>query len=332
MHKGIVTPDFRKEHVLSHDPWLYVELWLRRQKRQDSLSFWRQARRFAEASEKMPTEAAPLALYYCFLNATKALLTCHNTSHGDRHGVTGDRPEDARASLTNEIVTFQGGGVLPALCSYLGEAPGTQRYSLSDILWNIPFIHRAYVLTFRSKGELFIPLEKARYVKKPSSSECWFEAEVIPRFSDKRKLTSIPSSFEHFQRDGKTIVRRKKRFRWFEGRSNATKVNKAHNNLVTYHSGLRRVVVNIHGTRDLWYLKRITEGNPVAERHTVVLILAAMHRLSELARYDPNGLDKHLSGSANWLLSDFIAGALDQFVDQIATEITGCQFWPPRIR
>jgi hypothetical protein len=332
MHKGITSPDFSKEHVLSHDPWLYVELWLRRQKKTDSLSFWRQARRFADASQSMPTEAAPLALYYSFLNATKALLTCREAVHGAHHGVAGDRPSDARASLTNEMVTFKGGGILPALCTYLGETSGTQRYSLSDILWNIPFIHRAFTLTYKSKGELFIPLERARYVRSPASTECWFQAEVIPRFSDKRKLTSIPGSFEHFALNGTTYVRRKKRFRWFDGRSNKAKADGAHKRLVSYHSGLRRVVVNIHGNRDLWYLKRVTQGNPVVERHTIVLIFAAMHRLSELARYDPNGLDRHLSGSSNWLLSDFVSGSLDQFIDQVATEITGCQFWPPKVR
>lgn len=332
MHKGIISPDFTKEHVLSHDPWLYVELWLRRNKASESLSFWRQARRFAEASYDMPTEAAPLAIYYAFLNATKTLLTCKSTRHGNHHGVAGDRPEDARASLSNENVTLKSGGVLPALCAYLGENVTQQTYSLSDILWNIPFIHRAFNLTFSSKGELFIPLERARYVKKEKSTECWFCAEVIPRYSDNRKLSSIPSSFEYFNENGITLIRRKKRFRWYSGRSNKQKLGEAHRRLVSYHSSLRRVVVNINGNRDLWYLKKITPNNPVAERHTIVLIFAAMHRLSELSRYDPNGLDKHLSGSANWLLSDFIHGAMDQFIDQISTEITGCQFWPPKVR
>lgn len=279
----------------------------------------------------MPIEAAPLASYYAFLNATKSLLTCKGATHGDHHGVYGYRPADARATLANETVTLKGGGVLPALCHYLGDNTPSASYSLSDILWNIPFIHRAYLLTYK-KSELFIPLERARYVKKANSAESWFEAEVIPRFADKRKLTSIPTSFEHFEVDGTTYIRRKKRFQWFTGRSSKEKTEAALNRLKNYHATTRRVVVNINGNRDLWYLKRINDSNPLAEKHTIILILAAMHRLSELARYDPNGLDRHLSGKANWLLSDFIQGAMDQFIDQIATEITGCQFWPPKTR
>jgi hypothetical protein len=332
MHKGIAQPNFHLEHVLSDNPWLYVELWLKRKKAAESLSFWQQARRFAEASQGMPIEAAPLPLYYSFLNASKALLTCQNSQHSDSHGVSGERPQDARASLNNETVTLKGAGVLPALCSYLGETAGNSSYSLGDILWNIPFVHRAYNLTYTSKRELFIPLEAARYVKSSKSTESWFEAQVIPRFSDKRKLASIPTSFEHFERDGLTFVRRKKRFQWYNGRSNETKSADAHARLVSYHSKLRRVVVNIHGNRDLWYLKRHSTNNAAGDRHTLVLMFAAMHRLSELSRYDPNGLDRHLSGSANWLLSEFVQGAMTQFIDQIATEITGCQFWPSKVR
>ncbi|AUQ59388.1 hypothetical protein PhaeoP30_02496 [Phaeobacter inhibens] len=332
MHKGIASPDFTKEHVLSRDPWLYVELWLKREKASESLSYWQQAKRFADASNGMPTEAAPLTIYYSFLNASKALLTYKKATFSQHHGVAGVRPENARAALSTEIVHLKGGGILPELCRYLGESVGNSEHSLSDILWNIPFIHRAYCLTYHSKGELFIPLEEVRYVKSSTAEECWLEAQIVPRFSDKRKLLSIPSSFEYFERDGNTFVRRKKRFRWFGGRSNATKRKEAHQRLVRYHSTLRRIVVNINGNRDLWYLKRASDQNSAAERHTLVLMFAAMHRLSELSRYDPNGLDRHLSGKANWLISEFVHGAMDQFIDQIATEITGCQFWQPKIR
>lgn len=332
MHKGIVAPDFSSEHVLSQDPWLYVELWLKRKGMSQSLSYWKQARRFAEASMELGPEAAPLTSYYAFLNATKALLDAKGISGRQHHGVDGDRPDDARANLTNEQVNFKTGGVLPDLCRYLGESTGAHTYCLKDILWNIPFIHRAFRLTFTSSPELFIPLEKARYVKKTGSTEAWFEAEVIPRFADNRMLSNIPKSFEFHDRDGKKIVRRKKRFKWHRVKDKKQTKNQALSRLVTYHGTTRRIVVNISGNRDLWYLKRHQDRNDVGMRHTLVLMFAAMHRLSELSRYDPSGLEKHLSGQANWLLTEFISGAMDQFIDQIASEITGSQFWPPKVR
>jgi hypothetical protein len=333
MHKGVVAADFGALHVLSNDPWQFVELFLSRGKSYDALAYWTQARRFAEASHQLGPEAAPLTIYYAFLNAAKALLKFKNVTHADQHGVNGLRPENARASLINETITFKNGGVLPALCGYFNESTSKTSHSLRDILWNIPFIHRAFCLSFKSTQELFIPLESARYVRHDSSRESWFEAKIVPRYSDGRMLKSVPTSFETFaESDGSASIRRRKRFNWYFGQANASSKKDAIRRLQVYHAATRRVIVHISGERDLWYVKKQLPGNTASARHTITLMFAAMHRLSELSRYDPAGLDRHLSGQANWLLVEFINHALGQFIDQIATEITGFQFWPPKMR
>ena len=332
MHKSIKHTDFEAESVLSNDPWLFVELWLKRNKKSDALAFWLQARRFSEAAETLGVEAAPLPLYYAFLNATKALLEVRSAVHGNNHGVTGDRPENAKASLANEKVTFKSGGVLPALCSYLGDSISEREYDLKGLLGNIPFVHRAFRHTFTSSPELFIPLEKACYVSRDGTSEGWFEAQVVPRYADKRILRHIPKSFEFFEHNGSTYVRRRKRFKWLMGRSNKKDKTRAVARLANYHATVRRVIVPISGNRDLWYLKKSLANNALSERHTLSIIFAAVHRLSELSRYDPKGLDRHLCGSANWLISEFIEHASHQFIDQISSEITGFQFWRPGVR
>lgn len=331
MHKGIKDPDFKKEHVLSRDPWLYVELWLKRNRSQEALSFWSQARRFADASHAMSIEAAPLTLYYAFLNATKALLTYKGCSFRSVHGISGLRPQNAKTSLVNEMVSIKSGGILPDLSRYLGDPIFTESHSLKEILWNIPFIHRSFQLTYTSSSELFIHLTEARYVRKTGSTEAWFEAEVDPRFSDARSLKNIPDSFECNDQSGKKTVRRKKRFRWHRGKCGKNERMKAVNRLSRYHAKTRRLIVNISGNEDLWYLKRSNPQNSIGHFHVLTLVFAAMHRLSELSRYDPNGLDRHLDGQANWLLSEFIENSLDQFIDQISSEITGCQFRPPKL-
>jgi hypothetical protein len=70
----------------------------------------------------------------------------------------------------------------------------------------------------------------------------------------------------------------------------------------------------------------------VIERCSLTLTYAAMHRLSELARYEPHRLAGHLEASYNWLLNEFIAIALHQFTDEIASEITGLDFMIPGTR
>ncbi len=235
-------------------------------------------------------------------------------------------------SGVDKKVRFKSGGVLPALCSYLGDSTSSQEYDLKNLLWNLPFVHRAFRHTFMSSGELFIPLEDACYVSRDDTSEAWFQARVVPRYADNRILRHIPTSFEAFENEGQHFIRRSKRFRWLRGRSNNQDKQRALKRLSTYHSTTRRVIVTISGNRDLWYLKKSLAHNPVSERHGLAVIFAAMHRLSELSRYDPKGLDRHLCGTANWLLTEFIEHASSQFIDQIASEITGLQFWRPGIR
>jgi len=55
-----------------------------------------------------------------------------------------------------------------------------------------------------------------------------------------------------------------------------------------------------------------------------------MHRLSELSRYEPITLSKHLNSQQNWLLSEFIKSAPYQFIHEIASEITGEESLVPR--
>lgn len=332
MHKAIRHVDFEAESVLSNDPWAFVELWLKRNRKSEALSYWLQARRFADSAETACVESAPLPLYYSFLNATKTLLKVRAASHGDRHGVSGERPATAKAYLSNEKVTFLSGGVLAGLCAYLRDSSVKQEFNLRDLLWNIPFVHRAFHHTFVSYAELFIPIEQSCYVTRSDTREAWFEAEIVRRYSDGRMLQSIPDSLETFDADGKKYVRRKKRFRWLKGRSTERQRRQALTRLGSYHSTTRRVVVPITGNRDLWYLKKNLANNPLSDRHLLTLIFAIMHRLSELSRYDPAGFDRHLCGSANWLLTEFIDHAQSQFIDQIASEITGFQFWQPRMR
>lgn len=83
---------------------------------------------------------------------------------------------------------------------------------------------------------------------------------------------------------------------------------------------------------DLWYIKRDIGGARRIARYTLTLIMAAMHRLSELSRYDPRGLMSYLEGKENWLLTEFIELAPSQFIDELVCEMTSLEFGIPGIR
>lgn len=325
--RATIAPDFASETVLVSDPWEYVDLWLKRNSHHEARAFWSQAREFAEAAAQLPVTSAPLPAYYSFLNATKALLKVRKHSVAESHGVHGQALPDRR-SLDSEQIHFHASGVLSGLCAVLNESTAAATYSLKAALYNLPFIHRAYCLTFTSAPELFIPLKNCRFVRKARSDEAWFCAEVEARYSTSHLVAKLPNEFE--LDDGATqsgTVRMKSRFKW-NGRALAASTGR----LLNYHQKVRRHVKYVFGPSRLWYLKRNQVGALWLDRSSLTLSFAIMHRLSELSRYQPLLLRQHLDRQHNWLLSEFVATASRQFIDQVASEITGSDFMIPGIR
>jgi hypothetical protein len=125
------------------------------------------------------------------------------------------------------------------------------------------------------------------------------------------------------------LIRKKSRFIWQTG-----KANKPSNltSLVNYHRKIRKDIYCIQGGRT-WYIKRVANiDQRVIERKTATLIFAALHKLSELSRYSPDKLSKHFTCLHNWVLNDFLELSLYQFVDTVASEITGNEFVIPNNR
>lgn len=297
------------------------------------MPFWEQSKFFADAAKVLPPISAPLTSYYSFLNATKALLIVKGQTFTDRHGVSGDWDPASKRALSNEIITVRGSGIVTSLSKYLGEDNESVTFSLSDALGNLPFIHRAYRHTFKSKKELFFPLSKPLYRIHPADKYVWFSAEVPGRMGDVRVLKTLPNNFEID--NGFTtcaVIRSKKRIKWFSKNDNLEDKQRAVARLWAMHRRLRRDVSFISAPQDLWYLKRSVSGSESIQRSNLVLILASMHRLSELSRYDPAGLSSYLGSKVNWLLSEFIRLSPSQFIDEVACEITGLEMRLPGVR
>jgi len=331
LRKAILTPDFSSERVLARDAFQFAELWLKRHC-PSALPFWDQARSYYLASKHLPAQSSPLTSYYCFLNATKTLLTVKGVDFSDYHGVSGTFDPTSKRALRNEKITFQGGGILPALSKLLMEEEKVEEHSLTDVLSQLPFIHRAYRYTFRSQPELFIPLRNVVY-RKSSSDYIWITAKIEGRFADGRSLTTLPSQFEvDVGYKDECVIRTKKNIKWMGRSSSKVDRERAQARLNAYHRKLRQHLVYITASPDLWYVKRHMAGSAYLSRYSLTLIMAAMHRLSELSRYDPKGLATYLEGKEAWLLTEFIELAPMQFIDELVCEMTSLEFGTPGIR
>src|SRR5262245_36417909 len=84
-HKSVVSPLLNSRNVLTNSPWTFVSLWLKRNRKSRALFYWEQAEEFHRASVGLSLRSAPLLLYYCFMNAAKALLSAKNVSFNERH-------------------------------------------------------------------------------------------------------------------------------------------------------------------------------------------------------------------------------------------------------
>jgi hypothetical protein len=93
-HKSIIQPEFGKRNVLTNSPWVFVELWLKRNGKGEALDYWEQARHFHLASIDLPIQTAPLLLYYAFMNAVQALLASKDISF---KGTTASQEETSQA-------------------------------------------------------------------------------------------------------------------------------------------------------------------------------------------------------------------------------------------
>ena len=326
--KPITEADYGSKTILTNSCWQYVELWLKRKGGRganEALFYWQQAKHFYVASNKLPINSKPLTSYYCCLNAAKALLSIRGQCNliNISHGITQDRyTQYDVSSLEKAKVIFLGSGVLNELSKYFSEDVNKKEYSIKDLLYNIPCIHRAFCITYSNMPELFVPIHNIRFVRIDERDDAWIEFEIDKRYANEKALKSIPSSYQRDCVKGKDkyIVRREKnRFKW----NIHTKKNERLQNLNKYHKKIRKELYYIYGEQKLWYLKKDIDGNEkIIKRNSITLIYAVMHWLSELVRYNPRLFEKYMKSNQNWLLHEFIENALLQFIDEIGCEIT----------
>ena len=327
-HKCFIDPEFDRSTVLVSNHFDYVELWLKKKGQSEALSYWSQSKNFYYATESIPSESKPLTAYYCMLNATKALLTSKGIPFSSQHGCSG-KTYGSRAVLINEACCVKGNGILPELAKYFGDNLCGKEISLKRLLFNIPFIHRAFTNTFTRSFNLFIPLTDPHFVYQRGGHEAWFTARISDKQYHNKKILDNQRGWEiDFGQKDDVWVRRTKRFKWIPKANKQDKIGR----LLRYHKRIRRDVKYIYGNTALWYLKRNHKHEEVLNWGVPSLVYLAMHRLSELCRYEPQRLLRHFESQQNWLLTEFLNLAPINFVDLISCEITGRNIMPPGYR
>src|SRR5947209_3415687 len=139
LHKAVVAPLLDTRNVLTNSPWTFVALWLQRNRNPKALFYWEQAQEFHKASIGLPLRSAPLLLYYCFMNAVKALLIAKGVPFNEMHGVS-VHPKivpGVRRTFAGEGIKVHTQGILPSLSGYYGETEISRTSSLQELFFNM---------------------------------------------------------------------------------------------------------------------------------------------------------------------------------------------------
>ena len=329
--KSIKSPIIGSKNVLTNSRWEFVELWLRKEKKDDALFFWEQSREFNKAAYGLSIQSSPLLHYYSFMNAAKALLSSKGIVYNPHHGVCSSGSHSPKISLDNEGIKIKQNGILPSLSSYLGETEINNIHSLKEVFFNLPFIHRTYCLSYANQTDMYIPVKKARFLFDDVTSLVHLYCELSDDFSNRFIVKRLPSMFMLDKIDNNNNYIIKSTINTTI--SNVSKLNQNDiNNLGSLNENIRKELFYINGSHTLWYIKSMVAGPRRINRYPLTLTLGAMHRLSELCRYKPLEFKRFLASNKNWLISEFIQQAPDQFLDEISSEITGYQFLQPNIR
>lgn len=326
-HKTVMQPILGERTVLTNSPWTFVALWLKRKHDEKALFYWEQAHEFYKVAQGLPPQSAPLLLYYSFLNAAKALLAAKRISFNEYHGVR--ESSSGLSSLSSLGIQIKNAGVLPSLADYYQETESSRRHSLQELFFNMVFIHRTYCLTYTSQTEMFIPVARCGFVAQRSTKRVYFRADITENVPFTTAVKHLPSLFVADPAFGERAIRSEA---FVACRKPTTPSESEIIKIADLNKTLRRELQFINGAEALWYVRGEVTGPARLKRQLPTLILGAMHRLSEICRYKPLQLASLLDGQKNWLLTEFIEMSAIQFIDEIASEITGLQFLVPNVR
>lgn len=363
IEKNNMTVRLKKSHtiyedkthtILTDDLFTYVDFYFKTHPRkliskktgkiikENYAFYWQQARNFYNATKQLPIESAPLPMYYAMLNAAKSLILyksedVDNTlSNLGSHGLHELKDTySIEKHLDNIMITRDSKGVFYEFSKHLDEnfdnvwkcKKEDGRYSVKELMYQLAFIHRAYVTTYSipKNQELFIPIEAGT---SPIFCRCSDGKQYIVAMLEKRFfknsavnipqeiVDSLPDKFEIYGPNDFRIISK-----------DAVLAKDVKSNYGKYREDFQYIV----SEKRLWYLKRNTVGGKeIKSINSLSLIMALTHRFSEIVRYKPEQLVELLSGKENWIVHEFIDLALDQFFDEIACEITGLEIMNTR--
>lgn len=352
IRKAFLNADVSSHTVLTDDVFSYVDFFFKTHKKvlkdstgkpveQNHSYYWQQSRNFYNASKILPIDSSPLPMYYCMLNAVKAYLfyiangfdEIKNDfcSHGLKEG--SNDGNCTTLNLDNIFVSRFSRGVFYKFAKtehvdFDSKWSNGERgaISLKRLLYQLPFVHSSYISTYKTprRNEKFIPLAPGLSPRYMYSKDNRIRLVVdLDRHYFKQNATTIPDDIKALI-PSEFVINDSNSFQLLSQESYRKR------DIQSSYNEFRKHFSYIAGDKRIWYLIKKAQGNELEAINSMVLELAIAHRFSEIVRYKPEQMIKLLNGKENWLIHEFLSLVLDQFMDEIACEITKREIMPTR--
>lgn len=357
--------DYSVDPILTNSIFNFVDSWLQKNSKpnpgqpfssgDNPLYYWRQACNFYRAADGVSFEVKPLLNYYCILNAVKALL-CLNKKDvkSKKHGVYWKKDPSQTGLQMYEIEFLDEDTIHRQLREHVGDGMAKEKYDAKKLFYNLVCVHRAYTFTYKNEESLFLPVDKLKlYRKNGKHQSITITMDLVLNHDLKSCVKSIPSSIfqlttrstddwkkiekmsESDQIDWaienkKFFIRDRRTTEWDDSWTDEDKIKK----LQAYHVKIRPLFQYISADSPIWYLKKENPSNPdIINRSSMTITFALFHWLSELVRYNPEEFSNLVNKSeCSWLITEFIEVGFNQFIDEIAAEITGLNIMRSGVR
>lgn len=309
-----------------------------------ALKYWLQAKSYYIEGVDLRSDVKPLLNYYSALNMVKCLLSLNEINVNNiAHGVSWESSNSP--DIESQYIKFLGSGALCELCKITSTNSynGGSRYSLKTLFYNLAFIHRAYIYTFTDEEEIFLPLKSTKFKKIDNSDKFTFTFDLrdvgtlnitdfIPtKFEfttenrtdwDDIKEKSVEERIQWGAKNKKLLFKFKTAEKWCGDDKGYKIINDTVSSL---HRKVRHYFQYISASTPLWYLKKQVVSNPdkIINHSSLAISFSVMHCLSEMVRYKPDLYNDLLESKYGWLLTEFVELGIEQFVDEISSEISG---------
>ena len=324
------------DYLFAKSPWAVVqgaiEVRTAASRRAEAVAFLEQSRSFFDAAQDRDVAAAPLLLYYAFLNLAKAFALSSGVAPSLAEAMHGlkDEPGSKDDEIGTAAVAIKSGGTKPNVFPLYAQSLGLSvpanhsSFSVTELMAQVVVGHRLW--REAGKKERFVALENIGFFHDaPTGGSAWIRIAVsrgdLSRFDiTQTKLMAqgqLDGLFDKVESEDPDLL-------CFEQTTPIAYHHRAADELKRVVAAVRPVLWRSATSMPPYrhYYVHLTPQSKVSERLPQLLSLYLLFfYFGSVTRYRPHVFDSILDSEYGPFVREFMASQPDQLLYLLATEI-----------